>query len=145
MGSTTIAQALKVGTPNLEIWAMARNRIEDAGAMQVADALNNLKNLKEIHIYQNFIRNEGMFEIFASLQHCQNLEIVDVQDNYVKEKTARNLANLVKSNKQLKCLNLSDCNMTEEENEVLLEALEDAELSLEKVGYNYNSLSTEQA
>jgi len=32
MGSTTIAQALKQGTPQLEIWAMARNRIEDAGA-----------------------------------------------------------------------------------------------------------------
>jgi hypothetical protein len=35
MGSTTISQALKQGTPYLEVWAMARNRIEDAGAMQV--------------------------------------------------------------------------------------------------------------
>jgi len=51
MGSTTISLALKQGTPNLEVWAMARNRIEDAGAMQVADALKNLKNLKELHIY----------------------------------------------------------------------------------------------
>jgi len=67
IGSTTISQALKQGTPGLEVWAMARNRIEDAGAMQVADALKNLKNLKELHIYQNFIRNEGMFEVFASL------------------------------------------------------------------------------
>lgn len=124
---------------------MARNRIEDAGAMQVADALKNLKNLKELHIYQNFIRNEGMFEVFASLQGCQNLEFVDVQDNYVKEQTASNLANLVKSNKNLKNLNLSDCNMTEEENEVLLDALEEANLALEKVGFNYNSLSSEQA
>lgn len=35
--------------------------------------------------------------------------------------------------------------MTEDENEVLLEALESADLSLEKVGYNYNSLSSDQA
>jgi len=32
IGSTTISHALKVGTPNLEIWAMSRNRIEDSGA-----------------------------------------------------------------------------------------------------------------
>lgn len=32
IGSTTIAQSLKQGTPKLEVWAMARNRIEDAGA-----------------------------------------------------------------------------------------------------------------
>lgn len=29
IGSTTIAQSLSVGTPNLEVWAMSRNRIED--------------------------------------------------------------------------------------------------------------------
>lgn len=32
IGSTTIAQSLKEGTPKLEIWAMARNRIQDEGA-----------------------------------------------------------------------------------------------------------------
>ena len=39
IGSTTLCQALKVGTPNLEIWSMARNRIEDAGASQVGAAV----------------------------------------------------------------------------------------------------------
>jgi hypothetical protein len=39
VGSTTISLALKEGTPNLEIWSMARNRIEDAGAIKVSEAL----------------------------------------------------------------------------------------------------------
>jgi len=33
IGSSTISQALKQGTPNLEVWAMSRNRIEDEGAI----------------------------------------------------------------------------------------------------------------
>lgn len=84
-----------------------------------------------------------MLNVFAALKNCSHLEVVDVQDNYVKEMTADHVAGLIKSNSHLKALNLSDCNMTEEENAKIIAALEEAQLSLEKVGYNYNSLSSE--
>ena len=86
-----------------------------------------------------------MLNVFAALQNCTDLETVDVQDNYVKEQTADHLANLIKSNVNLKNLNLSDCNMTEEENEKVISALEHSTVLIEKFGYNYNSLSSEQA
>lgn len=41
--------------------------------MQVAMAIPNLKNLKELYIYQNFIRNEGMLKVFENLINCKDL------------------------------------------------------------------------
>jgi len=59
-GATHISEALKIGTPNLQVWAMSRNRIEDEGALRVSEAISNMQSLKELYIYQNFIRNQGM-------------------------------------------------------------------------------------
>jgi len=46
---------LKEGTPNLEIFAMSRNRIEDAGAIQVS--LNTNKNLLS-YLYEKYNKNK---------------------------------------------------------------------------------------
>ena len=35
--------------------------------------------------------------------------------------------------------------MTEEENKLFIEALEESEVKLEKIGYNYNGLTQDQA
>lgn len=79
------------------------------------------------------------------MQNHPELTTIDVQDNYVKDATADHLANLLRRSTSLKALNLSDCNMTEEENAKIIDAMKDGKLRLEKIGYNYNSLSSEQA
>ncbi len=50
-GATHISQALGIGTPNLQVWAMSRNRIEDEGAVRLSEAIGNMQNLKELYIY----------------------------------------------------------------------------------------------
>ena len=57
-GATYLSDAMKKGTINLESFAIARNRIENAVAKQIAEAVKSMKKLKELHIYQNFIQNE---------------------------------------------------------------------------------------
>ena len=124
-GVTTISNSLKKGTPNLEVWAITRNRAENPGAIKIAEAISGgVKKLKEIHVFQNVIRLEGMISIVTALQECPDLEIVDVSDNYVKEKAAQEIGILIQKCKKLKSLNLSDCNMEKEENEQIINGFE---------------------
>ena len=123
-GVTTISNSLKAGTPNLEVWAMSRNRAENPGAIKIGEALSSLKKIKELHVFQNVIRLEGMVAIVTALQGCPELEILDVRDNYVKEDAAKEMGVLIEKSKKLKCLNLSDCNMEKEENEFIIKAFE---------------------
>jgi len=123
-GVTTISNSLKSGTPNLELWAMSRNRAENPGAVKIGEALSGLKKLKELHVFQNVIRLEGMVAIVTALQGCPDLEVLDIRDNYVKGEAAKEMGVLIDKSKNLKCLNLSDCNMEKEENEFLIKAFE---------------------
>lgn len=123
-GVSTISNSLKKGTPNLEVWAMSRNRAENPGAIKIGDAITSLKKLKEIHVFQNVIRLEGMVAILSSLQGCEDLEVVDISDNYLKEQAAKEMGVLIQKCKKLKALNLSDCNMEKDENEYIIDGLQ---------------------
>lgn len=50
-GVKTIASSLAKGTPNLEKLALTRNRAENEGAIALAEALPNLRKLKELIIF----------------------------------------------------------------------------------------------
>lgn len=123
-GVTTISESLKKGSPNLEVWAMSRNRAENPGAIKIGEAITSLKKLRELHVFQNVIRLEGMLAIVTALQGCADLEVVDVRDNYVKGQSAKEMGTLIQTCKKLKGLNLSDCNMEKEENDYIISALQ---------------------
>lgn len=46
------------------------------------------------------------------------------------------------NNKNLKTLKISDCNISEEDSEKLLDFISTNDLSLEFLGYNYNEISS---
>jgi len=49
-GTKTIAESLK-GCKSLEIFAIARNRAENEGAIAIADNLKYVEHLRELYIY----------------------------------------------------------------------------------------------
>ena len=61
--------------------------------------------------------------------------------------SAVELGQLIKGSKCLKALNLNDCNMNEKMNEAILSSLDQMQDSLliEKLGYKYNELYSDQA
>ena len=66
-----------------------------------------------------------MIPLLESLtKNCETLEVLDIRDNFIHEKTAPILAQLIKTSKHIKALNISDCNLESEYNEPILEALE---------------------
>lgn len=53
-----------------------------------------------------------MIPLLQSLkENCPNLELLDIRDNFVHKETTTYLCDLITSNKCLKALNISDCNI----------------------------------
>lgn len=52
------------------------------------------------------------------------------------------MAILIKNSKHLRALNISDCNIEEEENDTIIQAIEDSPAKIEKIGYNYAELNS---
>ncbi|EGR29208.1 ran gtpase-activating protein 1, putative [Ichthyophthirius multifiliis] len=145
-GVITISQALSKGTPNLEKLSLTRNRAENEGAIALSKALPNLKKLKELIVFQDVIKKDGMINLLRSLaENCPELELLDVRDNFISEEAVIELVNLLKKTKNLKALNISDCNIQEKENTAIVEAIAISENKLVKLGYMYNELNDVQA
>ncbi len=56
--------------------------------------------------------------------NCKELEILDIRDNFLKEEAAEEMALLIQEIKTLHSLNISDCNLAEDENKVIIDAIE---------------------
>lgn len=123
--------------------SIGRNRAENKGVSAVGIAAAQCPNFRELHIYQDVGREPGMVVLIENLRKCKNLEVLDIQDNFLKNEAAVQMSHLIRECKNLKALNLSDCNMEEEENEKIIEALKESDHKLEKLGYNYDGLTSE--
>lgn len=138
-GSTIIAQALKKGGVNLEVIAMARNRLENQGAIEIASALENMSNIKEVHLFQDVIRKDGMIPLLKALKG-KKLVTLDISDNFINEEAVEVFADFLESSESLENLNVSYCNIQEDDNERIVEALEKSKSKIQRIGYNYNEL-----
>eukprot|EP01017_Pseudomicrothorax_dubius_P046883 TRINITY_DN8324_c0_g3_i2.p1 TRINITY_DN8324_c0_g3~~TRINITY_DN8324_c0_g3_i2.p1 ORF type:complete len:356 (+),score=102.93 TRINITY_DN8324_c0_g3_i2:1418-2485(+) len=141
-GVKILGEALVAGKVNLEVISIGRNRMEDAGVKSLSEALGTMTTLRDVRVYQNSILGDGMTVLLQTLNGCAaNLETLDVFDNYIKGAAVDELCKLIQTHPKLHTLNVSDCNIKEEDNEKIVEALEaTADLKLTRIGYNYNEL-----
>lgn len=99
--------------------------LKNPGAIAISEALPKLTKLKELIVFQDVIKKDGMLALLKSLTaNCPDLELLDIRDNFLKEETIEEMAKLIKASKNLKALNISDCNIEEDENDSIIEALE---------------------
>lgn len=69
-----------------------------------------------------------MVALMRGLLNCSNLEVLDVSDNFIKEEAGEELSKVVGKCNNLVSLNLSDCNMEQSENDVIVKSLEEVEI-----------------
>lgn len=68
-----------------------------------------------------------MVELLKSLaNNCKELELLDIRDNFLKEEATKEMVKLIMNAKNLRALNISDCNIEEEDNNLIIQALEDS-------------------
>lgn len=99
------------GAPQLKVFSISRNRAEDKGGKAIGLAVACMPQLIELHAFNDVIRNEGLTVILKCLLKCPLLEVLDIRDNHLREDSVVDMANLIKANKNLKDLNLADCNI----------------------------------
>ena len=83
-----------------------------------------------------------MTNLVKNLSKCENLVNLDLSDNYLPTESIEELKNLLKNNKNLKSLKISDCNIAEEDSENFLDFVSNENLQLEFLGYNYNEIES---
>lgn len=69
------------------------------------------------------------------------MEILDIRDNFLKEESVDEMSKLIRTCNKLHSLNVSDCNLTKDDNEKIITALEESKIKYEKLGYNYDELN----
>jgi Ran GTPase-activating protein 1 len=139
-GSTIIANAFKKGKVNLEVLAMARNRLENPGTIAIASALESMDRIKEVYLFQDVIRKDGMVALLSALM-TKNLDTLDISDNFINEESVEKFCEFLEKNESIKNLNVSDCNIQKDDNKRIVESLEKSKASLRRLGYNHNELS----
>ena len=83
-----------------------------------------------------------MIQLLKSLtENCKDLELLDIRDNFLSEEAVNEMGQLIKTHDKLKALNISDCNINETDNDVIISALEVTKSKIEKLGYNYAELN----
>ena len=122
-GSTILAGALKKGKVNLQVIAMARNRLENQGTIEIASALKEMDDIKEVYLFQDVIRKDGMIALLSALMD-KKLKSLDIADNFINDESVEKFADFLEKNETLESLNVSDCNIQKEDNEKIVAAFE---------------------
>ncbi len=99
-----------------------------------------MPDLEDLVLFQNNIKDKEMVVLIKSLHYCKKLKTLNLCDNYLNSESIGELVEVVKSNKNLKNLKISDCNVTEEDTLKLQNMLKALDNQLEFLGYNYNEI-----
>ena len=99
-----------------------------------------MEDLEELILWQNNIKNEEMKILLGNLKNCHNLKTLDLSDNYLKDDDIPLLIEVLKVNKNIKNLRIGDCNVSEEGSNELINFIENSDLKLEVLTFNYNEV-----
>lgn len=114
---------------NLRVVICGRNRLEDGSAQAWADAFAEHSTLEDVRMPQNGIRMDGIIALAAGLKKNPGLRHIDFQDNTFtddrKDTGVQAWAKAMASWPELGVLNLSDCVLSADEDDIpaLLETI----------------------
>lgn len=98
------------GSPlTLKVFVAGRNRLENDGAIALAQAFQLMGSLEEIHMPQNGINHPGVTALATAVQHNPNLRILNLNDNTFTEKGGLAMAQALKHLQSIQVINFGDC------------------------------------
>uniref|UniRef100_A0A8C6SZ34 Ran GTPase-activating protein 1 n=1 Tax=Neogobius melanostomus TaxID=47308 RepID=A0A8C6SZ34_9GOBI len=94
---------------NLKVFVAGRNRLENDGAIALAQAFQLMGSLEEIHMPQNGINHPGVTALAKAVQHNANLRILNLNDNTFTDKGGIAMAQALKHLSSVQVINFGDC------------------------------------
>ncbi|KAK7939403.1 hypothetical protein WMY93_002729 [Mugilogobius chulae] len=94
---------------SLKVFVAGRNRLENDGAIALAQAFQLMGSLEEIHMPQNGINHPGVTALAKAVQHNPNLRILNLNDNTFTDKGGIAMAQALKHLSSIQVINFGDC------------------------------------
>ena len=133
LGNTQIKE-LKIAR-NCSFWSEQ----PDNFGMSLAAVLKATKTITKVDIKNNDIHEEAIAAIMDALKTNTSVTWLDMSDNFSRGKGA-DIAEMIKANKTIKYLNLSVNQLTDEDSQLVLAAIESNKTIKEFTAYNNGAL-----
>ncbi|CAH8559325.1 unnamed protein product [Dicrocoelium dendriticum] len=96
----------------LKVFSGGRNRLENVGIQMLSEVLADMGTLEEISLYQNGIGIhgvDGVYSLVNILKRNRNLRLVNISDNNITPKGGEAIAKALRTLENLEELYLNDC------------------------------------
>ncbi|XP_063244843.1 ran GTPase-activating protein 1 isoform X2 [Bacillus rossius redtenbacheri] len=125
----------------LRVFVAGRNRLENDGAVALAQVFEAMGTLEEVSMPQNGIWHRGITALCKAFAANSGLRVVNLNDNTVREKGAASMAQALPNLQGLNNLNLGDCLLKTKGALLLAEALADGHVDLQEVVLGFNEIN----
>ena len=123
---------------------LSSNKITSVGALILADALNDNKTLEELVLDDNRVCDDGVYSLVKTLSIKNNiLKKLSLGNNGITNEGAKQLAQMIKTNKILTCLKLYQNEITDGGIQILADAIEKHNTTIEVLDLFENKLLTD--
>jgi Ran GTPase-activating protein 1 len=126
----------------LEVFQSGRNRLENEGAMALAEVFGAIDSLVELSMPQNGIYHDGISALASALKNNLNLNVINLSDNTFSELGSSIVADVLPSLQNLKIINFNECLIKSEGAVAIAASLNDGHLQLEELHLSYNELNS---
>ncbi|XP_072338074.1 ran GTPase-activating protein 1-like [Scyliorhinus torazame] len=153
-GGKILAKALKEcheessaeGQPlALKVFVAGRNRLENDGAVVLAEAFRLLGTLEEVQMPQNGITHQGISALAVAFTKNTNLQILNLNDNIFTETGAACMAEALKTLQKLEVVNFGDCLVRSKGACAIAKSLQSGLHKLTELNLSYGEIKKEAA
>ncbi|XP_071493304.1 ran GTPase-activating protein 1-like [Diadema antillarum] len=154
IGGKIMAEALitchknssRAGKPlSLRVFVAGRNRLENPGAIALAEAFKTIGTLEEIAMPQNGINHEGITALADAVEHSHNLRILNLNDNTFTAEGAVPMAKAIRNLFKLEVINFGDCLVRSEGASAIAESLMEGVPNLKELNLSFGEIKREAA
>ncbi|XP_060705263.1 ran GTPase-activating protein 1b isoform X2 [Hemiscyllium ocellatum] len=124
----------------LKVFIAGRNRLENEGAIALADAFKSIGTLEEVHMTQNGINHPGITALAKAFTENQHLRVINLNDNTFTEKGAVAMAETLKSLHNIEVINFGDCLVRSEGAVAIAEAVKSGLQNLKELNLSFGEI-----
>ncbi|VEN64230.1 unnamed protein product [Callosobruchus maculatus] len=125
---------------SLKVFIAGRNRLENDGAIALAQVFKMIGTLEEIAMPQNGIYHVGIKALSEAFVHNKNLRVLNLNDNTIGSKGADHIAEALPHLQALTDINFGDCLLKTKGASRLAEALTEGHKDLKDLQLGYNEI-----
>ncbi|XP_078093731.1 ran GTPase-activating protein 1b isoform X1 [Mustelus asterias] len=129
----------------LKVFVAGRNRLENEGAIALADAFKSIGTLEEVQMTQNGINHPGIRALAKAFTENQHLRIINLNDNTFTEKGAIAMAETLKTLQNIEVINFGDCLVRSEGALAIAEAVKSGLPNLKELNLSFGEIQKDAA